>query len=64
MYRSTAQTLAELLRVNQARLAAGLTTHDAVYNTKAQLAGNQRDLATAANRRQLARTNFNYLLNR
>jgi outer membrane protein TolC len=64
VYRSTAQTLAELLRVNQARLSEGLTTHDAVYNTKAQLAGNQRDLATAANRRQLARTQFNYLLNR
>ncbi|MGI4870868.1 MAG: TolC family protein [Janthinobacterium lividum] len=64
IYHATAQTLAELLRVNQARLTAGLTTNDAVYNTKAQLAGNQRDLATAANRRQLARTNFNYLLNR
>lgn len=64
VYRSTAQTLVELLRVNKARLDAGLTTNDAVYNTKAQLAGNQRDLATAANRRQLARTNFNYLLNR
>jgi len=64
VYLTTAQTLAELLRVNQARLAAGLTTNDAVYNTKAQLAGNQRELATAANRRQLARTSFNYLLNR
>ena len=64
IYRTTAQTLAELLRVNQARLTEGLTTNDAVYNTKAQLAGNQRDLATAANRRQLARTSFNYLLNR
>ncbi|WP_310397154.1 TolC family protein [Hymenobacter sp.] len=64
VYRTTAQTLAELLRVNQARLAEDLTTNDAVYNTKAQLAGNQRDLATAANRRQLARTQFNYLLNR
>lgn len=64
VYRTTAQTLAELLRVNQARLAAGITTNDAVYNTKAQLAGNQRELATAANRRQLARTQFNYLLNR
>lgn len=64
IYRTTAQTLAELLRVNQARLAEGLTTNDAVYNTKAQLAGNQRDLATAASRRQLARTSFNYLLNR
>jgi len=64
VYRTTARTLAELLRVNQARLAAGVTTNDAVYNTKAQLAGNQRDLITAANRRQLARTSFNYLLNR
>ncbi len=64
VYRTTALTLTELLRVNKARLDAGLTTNDAVYNTKAQLAGNQRDLATAANRRQLARTNFNYLLNR
>ncbi|GAB3573074.1 TolC family protein [Hymenobacter daeguensis] len=64
IYRTTTHTLAELLRVNQARLNAGLTTNDAVYNTKAQLAGNQRDLATAINRRQLARTNFNYLLNR
>ena len=64
VYRTTARTLTELLRVNQARLAAGLTTNDAVYNTKAQLAGNQRDLLTAANRRQLARTSFNYLLNR
>ena len=64
VYRTTAQTLAELLRVNQARLSEGVTTNDAVYTTKAQLAGNQRDLATAANRRQLARTSFNYLLNR
>ena len=64
VYRTTAGTLAELLRVNKARLDAGLTTNDAVYSTKAQLAGNQRDLATAANRRQLARTSFNYLLNR
>ncbi|WP_161787156.1 TolC family protein [Hymenobacter sp. IS2118] len=64
VYRTTAGTLTELLRVNQARLAAGITTNDAVYNTKAQLAGNQRDLTTAANRRQLARTSFNYLLNR
>ena len=64
VYRTTARTLAELLRVNQARLAEGVTTNDAVYNTKAQLAGNQRDLATAANRRQLVRTQFNYLLNR
>jgi len=64
VYRTTARTLTELLRVNQARLAAGVTTNDAVYNTKAQLAGNQRDLITAANRRQLARTSFNYLLNR
>jgi outer membrane protein TolC len=64
VYQATAHTLAELLRVSQARLAAGLTTHDAVYNTKAQLAGNQRDLVSAANRRQLARTNFNYLLAR
>lgn len=64
VYRTTARTLTELLRVSQARLAAGLTTNDAVYSAKAQLAGNQRDLATAANRRQLARTSFNYLLNR
>jgi len=64
VYRTTASTLTELLRVSQARLAAGLTTNDAVYSAKAQLAGNQRDLATAANRRQLARTSFNYLLNR
>lgn len=64
VYRTTAGALTELLRVNKARLDAGLTTNDAVYNTKAQLAGNQRDLATAANRRQLARTSFNYLLNR
>ncbi len=64
VYRTTAGTLTELLRVNKARLDAGLTTNDAVYNTKAQLAGNQRDLATAINRRQLARTSFNYLLNR
>ena len=64
VYRTTARILTELLRVNQARLTAGLTTNDAVYNTKAQLAGNQRDLVAAANRRQLARTSFNYLLNR
>lgn len=64
VYRTTGLTLAELLRVNESRLAAGVTTNDAVYNTKAQLAGNQRELITAANRRQLARTNFNYLLGR
>ncbi|MET4107631.1 TolC family protein [Hymenobacter sp. UYP22] len=64
VYQATGRTLAELLRVNEARLTAGVTTNDAVYNTKAQLAANQRELATAANRRQLARTNFNYLLGR
>ncbi len=64
VYHTSAQTLAELLRVNETRLHEGISTYDAVYTTKAQLAGNQRDLATAANRRQLARTQFNYLLGR